>query len=58
MLLVSAVLAVIIPSKPRGRRQFRECRQTAGGFIGTVREVSAQPIQQFKLNSAYMPRET
>jgi hypothetical protein len=43
MLLVFAVLAVIIASKTTGRPQFRECKQMAGGFIGTVSEVSTQP---------------
>jgi hypothetical protein len=37
------VLAGIIASKTRGPPQFRECKQTAGGFVGTVGEVSAQP---------------
>jgi hypothetical protein len=43
MLLVFAVLAVIIASKTRGRPQFSDCKQMAGGFIGNVGEVSAQP---------------
>jgi hypothetical protein len=43
MLLVFVVLAVIIASKTRGRPQFREYKQRAGGFIGTVGDVSAQP---------------
>jgi hypothetical protein len=43
ILLDFAVLAVIIASKTRGWTQFRECKQTAGGFVGTVSEVSAQP---------------